>query len=90
MYHRDKHIITKKQDKMIKTSGTHAVWLWLWLWRRPAAAAPIQPLAQELPYAAGAAIKKNTGSYPLPFSPMRVKLYFLGVAEQPPDSFLVL
>ena len=27
----------------------------LWLWGRPAAAAPIQP--QELPYAAGAAIK---------------------------------
>ena len=23
----------------------------LWLWRRPAAAAPIQPLAGELPYA---------------------------------------
>ena len=25
----------------------------LWLWRRPAAAAPIRPLAWELPYAAG-------------------------------------
>ena len=24
---------------------------WLWLWHRRAAAAPIQPLAQELPYA---------------------------------------
>ena len=24
---------------------------WLWLWCGPAAAAPIQPLAQELPYA---------------------------------------
>ena len=31
----------------------------LWLWPRPAAAAPIQLLAQELPYAAGAAIKKK-------------------------------
>ena len=30
----------------------------LWLWHRPAAAAPIQPLALELPYAAGAALKK--------------------------------
>ena len=30
----------------------------LWLWYRPAAAALIQPLAQELPYAIGAAIKK--------------------------------
>ena len=29
----------------------------LWLWRRPAAAALIQPLAQELLYAIGAAIK---------------------------------
>ena len=31
----------------------------LWLWRRPAAAAPIQPLAWELPYAVGAALKKK-------------------------------
>ena len=30
----------------------------LWLWRRPAAAALIQPLAWELPYAAGAALKR--------------------------------
>ena len=31
----------------------------LWLWRRPAAAAPIQPLASEAPYAAGVALKKS-------------------------------
>ena len=30
----------------------------LWLWCRPEAAAPIQPLAWELPYTTGAAIKK--------------------------------
>ena len=30
----------------------------LWLWCRPAAVAPIWPLAWELPYAAGVAIKK--------------------------------
>ena len=30
----------------------------LWLWRRLAAAAPIQPLAWELPYATGVALKK--------------------------------
>ena len=30
----------------------------LWLWHRPAARAPIGPLAWELPYAAGAALKK--------------------------------
>ena len=33
--------------------------LWLWLWHRPAAVAPIQPLAWELLYAAGAAPKTN-------------------------------
>ena len=31
----------------------------LWLWYRLAAAAPIQPLAQELPYPMGAALKKQ-------------------------------
>ena len=31
----------------------------LWLWHRLAASAPIQPLAWELPYATGAAIKKK-------------------------------
>ena len=31
----------------------------LWLWRRPAAAALIQPLAWEPPYAVGAALKSK-------------------------------
>ena len=31
----------------------------LWLWCRPTAAAWIRPVAQELPYAAGAALKKK-------------------------------
>ena len=31
----------------------------LWLWRRPAATAPIPPLAWEPPYAAGAALKNK-------------------------------
>ena len=31
----------------------------LWLWCRPAAAAPIRPLAWELPYAAAAALKNK-------------------------------
>ena len=30
----------------------------LWLWRRPAATAPIRPLAWEPPYAMGAALEK--------------------------------
>ena len=38
---------------------------WLWLWRRPAGAVPIQPLAWEPPYAAGAALKdKKRGGVP--------------------------
>ena len=38
----------------------------LWLWYRPAAAAPIRPLAWERPYASGAALKwqkKGGGIY---------------------------
>ena len=31
----------------------------LWLWYRPAAAAPVQPLAGKLPYVAGASIKRK-------------------------------
>ena len=31
----------------------------LWLWRRPAATAPIQPLAWEPPCATGAALEKT-------------------------------
>ena len=31
----------------------------LWLWHRPAAIAPIQPLAWEPPYAAGMALKRQ-------------------------------
>ena len=31
----------------------------LWLWHRPAAAAPILPLAWELPYAMGMSLKKR-------------------------------
>ena len=33
--------------------------VFLWLWRRPAAIAPIRPLAWEPPYAAGVALKKE-------------------------------
>ena len=33
--------------------------LLLWLWQRTVAAAPIQALAWELPYAAGVALKKQ-------------------------------
>ena len=33
--------------------------MFLWLWCRPVAAAPVQPLAWEVPYAASAALKKK-------------------------------
>ena len=33
--------------------------VWLGLWCRPAAAAPIRPLAWELPYASGGALKRQ-------------------------------
>jgi len=33
----------------------------LWLWRRPAATAPIRPLAWERPCASGAALEKAKG-----------------------------
>ena len=47
----------------------------LWLWCRPAAAAPIPPLAWELPHAAGAALKKKESKKRL----MRliISIYFL-------------
>ena len=35
---------------------------WLWLWRGLAPAAPIRPLAWELPSAAGAALKSNNNN----------------------------
>ena len=38
--------------------GSHLVLLWLWLWRRPAHAALIQPLAWELPYVMGEALRR--------------------------------
>ena len=39
--------------------GSDLMWLWLWLWCRPTAAAPIRPLAWELPYAVGVALKSE-------------------------------
>ena len=35
----------------------------LWLWCRPEAAAPIRPLAWEVPCAAGAALKKEKKNF---------------------------
>ena len=40
-------------------SGDGSYLALLWLWHRPAAVAPISPLAWELPYATGAAQEKK-------------------------------
>ena len=39
------------------TRGSDPALLWLWRW--PAAGAPVRPLAWELPYAAGVALKSK-------------------------------
>ena len=39
--------------------GLDLALLWPWLWHRPAAAAPIRPLAWELPYASGVALRRK-------------------------------
>ena len=44
-----------------RTRCSDPVLLWLWLWRRPAAIAPVQPLAWEPPYALGVALKGQKG-----------------------------
>ena len=36
--------------------------VWLWLWLLPAAAAPIRPFAQELPYTPGAPPQKKVSN----------------------------
>ena len=53
---------TRKQEVAGSIPGP-AQWVkdpaWLWLWCRPAAVAPIGPLAWEPPYAAGAGLKSQ-------------------------------
>ena len=51
----------------------------LWLWCRPAAAAPIQPLAWELPYAMRCSPKKKKTNN---------KTLLSGLTEHPPPKFL--
>ena len=42
-----------------EVGGSNPELLWLWLQHRPAATALIHPLAWELPYATGAALKSK-------------------------------
>ena len=46
----------------------------LWLWCRPVATAPIQPLAWEHPYAAGAALKRPKKKKKKNFSESQLKI----------------
>ena len=45
----------------------------LWLWHRPSAAAPIHPLAWELPYATCVALKRKVNKYNIENSKERSK-----------------
>ena len=45
---------------IVRRCGSNQVSLWLWY--RPADVAPVLPLAWELPYATGAALKKKKKS----------------------------
>ena len=52
----------------------------LWLWRRPAAVALIQPIAWELPYAAGVTLKslkkkKKRKGFSLPIKPSALRRF---------------
>ena len=49
---------------------------WLWLWRRPAAVAPIRPLAWEPPIGAALKKKKKVTSEKLPGISLIVQLNF--------------
>ena len=46
------------QQAAMQVADVAQIWLWLWLWCRLAATAPIRPLACELPYVVGMALKR--------------------------------
>ena len=61
-----------KDPALLQAASKTADPVWLWLWCRLAAAALIWPLARELPYATGVALKrkkkkKEIGSSSFPF-----------------------
>ena len=64
----------------------------LWLWHRPETAALIQPLAQELTYAAGAALKKERKKKKKPrrYSRILPWLFLSGGIMPEPISFFML
>ena len=76
----------------LRVSGCHEPWnigrgrssdpamLWLWLW--PAAAAPIPPLAWELPYAPGVALKSKTNNHCKPAITKKKSFYIYKKKEK--------
>ena len=50
--------MTTRVRSLALVSGLRILVFW-WLWHRPAATAPIRPLAWEPPYAGGAALKSK-------------------------------
>ena len=55
----------------------------LWLWHRLAAVAPIQPLAWEVPYATGVALKSEKKKKRIPTFPGVQKLWVLNMIPFP-------
>ena len=58
----------------------------LWLWYRQAATAPILPLAWELPYAMGAALKKKKDGAVVTFPSLGVILAWGGGQDTRPPG----
>ena len=54
----------------------------LWLWCRPAAVAPIQPLAWEPPYAAGAALQSKNKREVREWTGLKKKLFTCSVLSE--------
>ena len=62
--------------------------VWLWLWRRLAATPPIQPLAWELPYAPGAALKRPKKEEPEAHTETGARIPFRAHLATKPSSLL--
>ena len=70
MAQRVRNLTVSLRMRILPLASLSGLWIWhggqMWLgsvllllWCKQAAAAPTQPLAQELPYAAGEAIKRE-------------------------------
>ena len=62
---KDSMLPQSRQSSQMRLDRCSLDSLLLWLCCRPAAAAPIQPLAWKLPYVAGAAVKSKKEGVPV-------------------------